>query len=559
MTMTTATLPPTANDQYVVNFRTMWVSLAWIERHCVIPDGFSRGEPFVPADWQAWYFTNFYRVRSNAPLPTRDRPGIGAPAFFYRRAQVVMPQKAGKGPMTAAHICLEAVGPALFAGWARGGELYMCSDYGCFCGWIYEYQQGEAMGIPWPTPLIQVTAYSIEQASNIYDALKPMIDYGPLTTLIPKTGEEFIRLPGGGRIDMVTSSQLSRLGQRVTFVPQDETGIWYVQNKMDKVATTQRRGASGMQGRTAETTNAWDPAENSVAQKTYEASLRVKDIFRLHKTPPINLSFRDKRDRRRILRYVYAGCNWIDLDAIDAEACEILLTDPAQAERFYGNRIVAGLGVYMPENIWTGSQRVIDVPDGTPVAVGFDGSETGDWTAIRCVTMDGYRFTPTYGPSQRPTYWNPAEWNGRVPRGEVHAAVDEIARRYRMRRLNGDPRDWESELGDWAVRYGEEVVFEWPTYRILQMHSALVRSKNDLTSGRSWHDNCAMTQEHALAARMVAKPADRYILGKPAPHRHIDLVMADTLAYEAAMELHAESGWGEPGRLTRVKGRARAR
>ena len=42
-----------------------------------------------------------------------------------------------------------------------------------------------------------------------------MIEYGPLAELIPKTGEEFIRLPGGGRIDTVTASAQSRASRAV--------------------------------------------------------------------------------------------------------------------------------------------------------------------------------------------------------------------------------------------------------------------------------------------------------------------------------------------------------
>jgi hypothetical protein len=559
MTMTTPTLASARSDDYVVDFHTMWIVPAWIRRHCVIPDRFEAGNPYIPADWQDWYFVNFYRVRSGAPEPADSLPGHGGPrVFYYRRAQVVMPQKAGKGPMTAAHVCVEGVGPALFAGWARGGEVYDCRDHGCGCGWIYEYGPEEPMGTQWPTPLIQITAYSAEQTANVYDALRPMIELGPLSEVVPRTGEEFIRLPGGGRIDTVTSSNQSRLGQRVTFVPQDETGIWLVQNKMDKVATTQRRGLSGMSGRSAETTNAWDPSENSVAQKTYEAALRMKDIFRLHRLAPTNLSFRDRRDRRRILKHVYAGSHWVDLDSIEAEAMEIMLTDPAQAERFYGNRIVAGLGQWMEEEYWDAAESDQFVLGGTSVAVGFDGSESDDWTAIRCVTESGHHFTPTYGPNNRPAYWNPKEWGGSIPRGEVHAAMDAISKKYRMRRVYADPRDWESEIGDWSLKYGDEVVFEWHTYRIMQMHSALVQNYNDYGSGRSTHDKCAMTKEHVLNARKVAKPSDRYILGKPNQHRKIDLAMADTLAEVAAQDLHVEKGWGEPAKLTRVKGRTSA-
>jgi len=139
--------------------------------------------------WQLWDVVNHYRVK-----PTAKR-GQLAPAFYHRRSQTVRPQKTGKGPFTAAVACLEGVGPALFDGWAKGGEVYDCRDYGCGCGWAYEYDAGEPMGMPWPTPLIQITATSEEQTDNIYDALRPMIRLGPLADLIPKTGEEFIRLP----------------------------------------------------------------------------------------------------------------------------------------------------------------------------------------------------------------------------------------------------------------------------------------------------------------------------------------------------------------------------
>lgn len=556
---------PAATGGRVIDFPVLWVAIDWVEAHCVIPDGFSAGEPYELADWQAWFYANHYRVKPTARL--KDEPAVGAPAFFYRRSQVVMPQKAGKGPMTASQVCLEGVGPALFAGWATGDEVYRCADHGCPCGWEYEYAPGEPMGLPWPTPLIQITAFSEEQAGNVWDALRPMIEKGPLANVVPRTGEEFIRLPGGGRIDRVTSNNQSRLGQRVTFVPQDEVGLWLPMSKdgkggnMVKVAQTQRRGVSGMKGRVVETTNAWDPSENSVAQQTALAALTNPDIFRLHREPPRHLSFTDKRERRRILKYVYEGSWWVDLDSIEAEATEILQFDPGQAERFYGNRIVAGLGQWMNMLLWD-EHAVADrlVPEGASVAGGFDGSENNDWTAIRLETQDGFRFTPRYGPDRRPTYWNPAEWGGSIPREEVMAAVDEIARRYRLRRFYCDPRDWRSEIGQWALEYGEEEVLEWPTSRIDPMFLALKRSFNDLKRGQSKHDGCAMTRQHMENTRKVAKPGDKFILGKPADHQKIDLAMADTLAHEAAADLHAigPEAWQPKRLLTRVKGRARS-
>ena len=549
------------SDDYIVNFPTLWVSIDWVESHCVIPDGFSKGSPYTLSSWQLWYYANHYRVRANAKVPAGAR-AVGAPAFFNRRSQVVMPQKAGKGPLTASQCCLEAAGPALFSGWAKGGEQYKCSDHECQCGWTYTYMPGEAMAIPWPTPLIQLTAYSKEQTDNVYSALKPMIESGPLDSVIPSVGEEFARLPGGGRIDTVTSSNMSRLGQRVTFVPQDEVGLWLPTNKMVKVADTQRRGAAGMQGRVSETTNAWDPSEDSVAQRTHAASLVRDDIFRLHPMAPANLSFGNKQERMRILRYVYEGCAWVDLPTVNSEAEEIMILDPGQAERFYGNRIVAGLGAWLKEDLL---DKYIDaaaiVPLGTSISVGFDGSDTDDWTALRCETSYGHRFTPTYGPNNRPAYWNPAEWGGMVPRGEVTAAVDEIRQKYRIRRMYCDPRDWRTEIAEWALILGEEVCMEWSTYRIDAMYLALKRYKNDLARGRNTLDGDPVAKQHLLNARMVAKPGQKYILGKPDMHRKIDIGIADTLCHEAAADLHAigPEAWNPtPGKLRRVVGSARS-
>ena len=326
----------------------------WGEAHCRVPDGDRRGEPFVLYDEQLRFIDGFYRVNPKA------KPGQKAPAFVHRRGQLVRPQKWGKSPLEAFHVCLEAVGPALFAGWARGGELYDCRDYRCDCGFVYEYEVGDPMGRPWATPLIQITATSEDQTDNVYDALRPMIELGPLHELIPKTGEEFIRLPNGGRIDTVTSSAKSRVGQRVTFVPQDETGLWTKSTGMIDVAKHQRRGAAGMGGRTCEITNAWDPSEDSVAQQTFESA--APDILKDYATAPESLSFRNKAERRKIFRIVYGDSQTsrgghLDLDGIEAECVELMERDPANAERFYGNRIVHGLGAWLPEGLWAGAMR----------------------------------------------------------------------------------------------------------------------------------------------------------------------------------------------------------
>jgi len=522
--------------EFVVDFPTLWVSCDWIEQHCVVPDSFAKGEPFEMYEWQLWCTANHYRIRPAA------RVGQLSTAFHNRRSQVVAPQKTGKGPWSATLCALEGVGPAVFDGWAVGGEVYDCRDHGCGCGWTYEYEPGEPMAIPWPTPLIQITAFSEEQTDNVYRPLQSMIRGGPLGALM-RVGESFIRLPNDGRIDVVTSSAQSRLGNPVTFVLQDETGIWSVANRMDRVATTQRRGAAGMGGRTMETTNCWDPSEDSVAQRTFESTR--PDIFKFYRPAPAGLSYRNKVERRRIHRHVYAGSRHVDLDAIEAEAAELLEREPAQAERFFGNRIVYGAGAWCDGERWDSRADPRVIEDKTAVVLAMDGSDTDDWTAIRAETADGYQFTPTYGPDHLPTIWNPADWSGQVPRLVVAAAVDELMTRFKVVRLYVDPPYWATEIDEWAAKYGEKTVIRWETYRPVQMHAAAQRLLTDVskTDATFVHDGCPITATQVRNARKLARTGERYVLGKPSRTQKIDACVTSVICHEAANDVTAGKLW----------------
>lgn len=189
--------------------------------------------------------------------------------------------------------------------------------------------------------------------------------------------------------------------------------------------------------------------------------------------------------------------------------------------------------------------------DGTSIALGFDGSENNDWTAIQAETFDGFTFTPRYGPDHRPTIWNPAEWEGQIPRGEVHAAVDELFKRYRVERLYCDPHDWYSEIGEWSVLYGENRVFEWATNRVSKMYPEIKRFEIDLATHRITHDGCPITAIHMGNARKAAKTNQQYVLIKPADHQKIDAAMARILAHTAACDAR-EGGWDPTPKRRRV-------
>ena len=543
---------PEPVGQFLVDFPTLFVAVDWIEAHCVQPDRFQRGKPMELYDWQAWCHLNHYRVRPDAEWIPEDP--LLSTAFVYRHSQVIAPQKTGKGPWSATGVALEGAGPSLFYGWAGKDDGYACSDWGCGCGWEYAYEPGEPMGMRWPTPLIQLTAFAEDQVANVYRPLQAMIRYGPLGDMMT-VGEEFIRIGDEGRIDVVTSSAQSRLGNPVTYVFQDETGIWTKQNKMDSVADTQRRGVAGMQGRSQETTNAYDPTQKSVAQYTHQS--KAKDEFRFHRPPPKHLKYERKADRQKIHAFVYAGSKHIRLETIEADAMRLINKgELAQAERFFGNRMAAGAGKWMDGARWKARAKPRDVPKGTPVVLGMDGSDIDDWTAIRAETEDGYQFTPMYGPEalRLPTIWNPADWADQVPRLEVGDAVEELMTFFEVVRFYIDPPYWTTEADAWAAKYGDKRVLRWATGRPVQMQAAAERLHTDVTKAEPTftHDGCASTQAHVEATHKAPRPGGRYVLTKPEDGRKIDACVTSIICHEAAGDVTAAKLWPKPKKRPRI-------
>lgn len=524
------------DDEFVVDFPTLWIVPDWIEQHCTVPDGDLKGQAFVQYDWQLWCTVNHYRVKPSArPVGERKRGGTrvsAASAFHNRRSQVIAPQKTGKGPWSASIIAGEALGPVRFAGWAKGGEVYDCRDHDCGCGWIYPYEPGEPMGVPWPTPLIQLLATAVEQTDNVFRPLQAMLRTGPLADLV-SVGEEFIRLPNEGRIDVVTSSAQARLGNPITFALQDETGLYTLTNKMIRVAETQRRGLAGMGGRAMETTNAPNPTEDSTAKRTLESKSR--DIFRHHRPPPAKWDYRKKADRRKIHRYVYRGSTHVDLDDIEGEAAELLEKDPAQAERFFGNRLVAGAGHAFDADRWRElADPGLVVPAGELVVAGVDGARFRDALVIEATAVDtGHQWKVDL--QERPED-APEDYEHDFEAAD-QAMLDLFAS-HQVWRVYVDPQYIEKLFGRWQGRWGDKVVVQWLTYRKRAMAFALAKYRAAMTAGDLSHDGDPDVTRHVgNAVKRATNMVDDdgyplWLVDKPEPAKKIDGVMAGCLSWE---------------------------
>jgi hypothetical protein len=440
-------------------FPTLGYSVAdLIQATCAIPDGLHMGEPFVLTDEQLRSLLHHYRID----------PATGRFVHF-RGTQLTRPQKWGKGPFAAAFICAEAhpEGPVLFDGWDA---------------------QGEPVGRPWPSPHVQVTAVSEDQTDNVFRALLPMIRLGALSADIPDTGLTRINLPSGGLIEPVTAAALSRLGQRVTFVVQDQTESWFQSNGGHKLADNQRRGLAGMGGRFLSTPNAYDPVEDSVAQRTAESD--APGVYHDDVDPGPG-SVRNKSDRRKMLRKVYGDAAtkprpgaewdpWIDLDRIDGEIVALLEHDPAQAERFFLNRKQAGESSAFDHVHWlTLADPEHEVPAGALIVVGVDGARFEDAVAIVGTEVaTGFQWPIGIWERPRdapPDYEHPSE--------DIDGAMTEAFERFNVWRIYCDPQ-WIDHLVDlWQGRWGDKRVIRWYTNRSRQIAWA-VRTYTVALGGR---------------------------------------------------------------------------
>lgn len=539
--------PPPPKPDYALPHpkRTLGYFLAdWLAHHAVVPEGDLAGSMFEPTIDHKVFLANHYRVRPDA------QRGERAAAFVYRRSAWIAAQKVGKSPGIAGHALIEFVGPSLFDGFAFGGETYRCADHRCSCGWEYAFGPGEPMGRPWATPRIQLAAVVEDQVENTWGALVPMINDGPLANVIPRAGEEFIRHPSGNRdsqIEIVTSKADSKLGARISAAFPDETGLYTDSNKMRKFNRTLLRGLGGMGGRMVESSNPYDPAEGSWLQKdTVEAGLN--DVYVHYFPPPKHLDFFDYEQRQQILRFNYQFSPWVDLRTVEATAVDLMRENPGEAERFYGNRIVAGKDYWIKQTAWDERHQPTTVRPRTRICLGFDGSETNDWTGFRAETLDMHQFTPRYFGGKRPTIWNPREWGGRVPRLEVDAALADIMNEFEVVRAYFDPFGWTTELAGWSAKYGDAIA-EFATNRLNQMWERLESFKTSVIEPESGfsHDGDETTSIHVRnAVERAVGAMGKYYIVKASEDQKIDLAMSSVLAHAATLDAIASGAANVP-------------
>lgn len=487
-----------------------WDILDWASTFLAQPDGASKGDAWSFTKEQAKFILWYYAV---------DEKG----RFLYRRALLARPKGWGKSPLLAAIASTELLGPVQFDGFDSNGN---------------------AVGRPSYSPLIQLAAVSEAQTDNTMSLVIEMLAEGYAVDYYNlDIGKSRILVPGG-KLEPVTAQAKSREGQRPTFAVLDETHLWIPSNGGDKLAATIRRNLGKINGRSVETTNAYLPGEESVAedsQSYWESILRgeVADPGLMYdfRQAPANTPYERSPERRSGLIMVYGDAakengGWVDLDRIEQE-----MDDPATKEadgrRFYFNQITQGSLQWVDPVKWNACHdkhlRPLDSRDA--ITLGFDGGLRDDSTAlVACRIEDGAIFPIKVW--EKPD--GAKDWE--VDFVSVDLYVRDTLENYNVIRMNCDPAYWQDIVGRWAMDY-EGIVWEWWTNRKKAMAESNERFHTAIMLGQMKHNNDEVITRHVLNAHIEETPwGDLLRKDIRGGSRKIDAAVASVLAFEARGE-----------------------
>lgn len=200
----------------------------------------------------------------------------------------------------------------------------------------------------------------------------------------------------------------------------------------------------------------------------------------------------------------------------------------AAFRRYRLGQWVGAADTWLPFGVWDKTAVDRTLEPGEKLCLGFDGSASGDSTALVACTLDGF-----ICPIQ--VWRNPHEPGWRVPRRKVAETVAECFDRYDVLDLAADPWGWRTELEDWATEFGKRRVIEYNTAYRKRMAPATDRIYQALMEGTVTHSRDPVLTEHVgnAVADQTAQGAVIHKDKKMSP-RKIDAAVAMIVAFDRA-------------------------
>jgi hypothetical protein len=500
----------TVEDRVPAPERTLgWAVLEWTAAWLLQPDGASAGD--------AWEFT-----REQTRIVLRWYEVDDAGRFVARRGVLRRMKGWGKDPFLAAIAAVELCGPCRFGGWDTDGM---------------------PIAIPHPAPWIQVAAVSQDQTRNTMTLFPGLFSRAAIDEYKIDLGKTIIYARGGGRIEAVTSSPRALEGGRASLAILNESQEWIEANDGVAMARTIRRNlakSNDGSARSFEICNAHRPGEESVAEETFEA-WRAADgelagLYYDSLEAPRVMDLRDADALRSALTVTRGDSHWIDIGRLAAE-----IQDPTTPEhisrRYYLNEVVAVAAErWLPAGAWSACARPgQEIPEGARVVLGFDGSSSGDSTALIASTVSVTPHVVLVGLWEKDEHDGP-EW--RVPRIEVMEMIRDACGHWQVEEVAADPFLWQSDLEALADEGVPVVEFRQSGEHML---AATQRTFELVTTQALTHDGDPDLARHiANAVPKTDSRGTRLTKDKKRSPKRIDLAIATVMAVHRACTLAAE-------------------
>ena len=221
------------------------------------------------------------------------------------------------------------------------------------------------------------------------------------------------------------------------------------------------------------------------------------------------------------------------------EAARRTLREPVFRQLRLG-QWVTGAESWLPWGAWDACAAKRVVRPRERVVLAFDGSASGDSTALVGCTLDGHLWVEGL-------WENPGDRGWRVPREDVDRAVDVAFAKYDVVELACDPWGWRSEIEAWSKRHGEKRVLEWNTAHGQRMAPATDRLYQAVVTEMVTHDGDPRMSAHI--AHCVAKSTpmgDLVSKDKRGSPRKIDAAVAAIVAFD-------RSAWHQQRNRKRVR------
>lgn len=462
-------------------------------------EGDSYGKPFQLIDFHRRFIWKGYEL-----TPEGSRK--------YRRALLGLPKGNAKTELAAALSICELAGPVVFDGWK---------------------EDGKPKGRQRTAPDVPIAAASFEQADELFRSAKTMITQGPLASFFEVYDTEILPKNGPGRMYRVAAAAGTNDGKRPTFFVADELHEWTGNKERVHLVLSNGRAKRNDAWELAISTAGWDTT--SLLGKLYAHGRRMEAgeetdptfLFEwLEASKEFDLADPDQ------LRAAIRSCNpgvghWLDVENI----VEKYQTIPEhEFRRYFLNQWTSAPERWLPSEAWNECKTAKAITKQIPVVLGFDGSFSGDSTAIVGCTLEAKPHLFVVDAWEKPE--GSTDWRVDIP--DVEQSVRNFCATHNVKQIGCDPHRWQRSLA--ALEESGLPVFVWPSHSANFMSPACQEFERAVTSGSLTHDGDSRLQRHINNCVVKTDSrGPRIVKEQKDSPRKIDIAVAAVIAHDLAV------------------------